>query len=74
MADKKMSFEAAFSRLEEIADILESGDAGLEQTIALFEEAKQLNKGCTEQLDEAENKLKILVKEKDRFKLDVEEN
>jgi len=69
-----MSFEAAFSRLEEIADILESGDAGLEQTIALFEEAKQLNKGCTEQLDEAENKLKILVKEKDRFKLDVEEN
>lgn len=69
-----MSFEAAFSRLEEIADVLESGDADLEQTIALFEEANQLNKICTDQLDKAENKLKILVKKNDEFTLEPEEN
>jgi len=74
MADKKMSFEAAFSRLEEIAELLESGDAGLEQTIALFEEANQLNKICTDQLDKAESKLKILVKDEGEFKLGLEEN
>lgn len=74
MAENKMSFEAAFSRLEEIADVLESGDADLEQTIALFEEANQLNKICTDQLDKAENKLKILVKKNDEFTLEPEEN
>ena len=69
-----MTFEAAFSRLEEIADVLESGDASLEQTIALFEEANELNKICADQLDKAESKLKILVKNKDEFELGLEEN
>lgn len=74
MAAKEISFEQAFSRLEEIAAVLESGEASLEDTMALFEEANELNKKCTEQLDQAEKKLHIILKEKDEFKLKLEEN
>lgn len=76
MAEKKipakMNFEAAMQRLEEIAEQLESSSSSLEESLKWFEEANQLITFCFGKLDEAEQKLKILVKEQDTFKL-VEE-
>jgi exodeoxyribonuclease VII small subunit len=74
MAVKQLSFEHAYSRLEEIAELLESGTTSLEDTMALFEEANKLNKQCSKLLDQAESKLKIILKEKDEFQLEIEEN
>jgi len=60
MAEKKKSFEASMSRVEEIVRALEQGDAALEESIALFEEGTKLIRGCTGMLDKAEQKVKKL--------------
>ncbi|HHW24726.1 MAG TPA: exodeoxyribonuclease VII small subunit [Bacillota bacterium] len=66
MDDKaNISFEAALARLEEIVRALESGTAPLDESLAMFEEGVKLVKICTERLDAAEQKIKILVKNKD---------
>ena len=54
MAEKKVTFEQAMARLEEIVKQLEQGDAPLEDALALFEEGTRLMKKCTTQLDKAE--------------------
>jgi len=66
MDDKaNISFEAALARLEEIVRALERGTAPLDESLAMFEEGVKLVKICTERLDAAEQKIKILVKNKD---------
>ena len=54
MAEKKVTFEQAMARLEEIVKQLEQGDAPLEDALALFEEGTRRMKKCTTQLDKAE--------------------
>ena len=58
---KKLNFEAAMARLEEIVGLLGRGDAPLEQSMALFEEGAKLLRECTKQLDEAEQKVTLLT-------------
>ena len=58
---KKLNFEAAMARLEEIVGQLERGDAPLEQSMALFEEGAKLLRECTKQLDGAEQKVTLLT-------------
>ena len=53
MAEKKLTFEQAAARLEEIVRRLEQGDAPLEESMALFEEGTALMKKCTAMLDKA---------------------
>jgi len=60
MATKKMTFELALNRLEEIVNQLESGEITLEKSIAAFEEGQKLVKFCLEKLNEAEAKVKKL--------------
>ncbi len=60
-----MSFEQAMSRLEEIARILEQGQASLEESIKLYEEGIQLIDFCQSKLDEAEKKVLKLQKNAD---------
>lgn len=64
-AKKKLNFEGAMARLEEIVSLLERGDAPLEQAITLFEEGAKLLRECTRQLDEAEQKVTILTAGRD---------
>ena len=63
MAENKMTFETALSRLEEIVRAMESGSAALDSSLALFEEGVGLVKFCTKALDTAEQKVKILQKD-----------
>ena len=73
LSKNTITFETAIARLEEIADILERGEAGLAETMELFKEAKSLSTFCSTALSEAEEKLQVLVKEDDRFELDFED-
>ena len=60
MARRKLSFEEAMKRLEEIVGHLEKGDIPLEESIRLFEEGSGLLALCSSQLEEAEQKVALL--------------
>lgn len=59
------TFEGALARLEEIVRMLESGNAPLDASLAVFEEGTALVKQCNSQLDSAEQKIKILMQKQD---------
>lgn len=61
MTEKKYTFEQALARLEEIVRGLENGSLPLDKSIELFEEGNALVKLCTEKLDTAEQKVRILT-------------
>jgi len=61
MAQKKVVFEKALGRLEEIVARLESGEASLDETIRLFEEGKRLGQELRRQLTEFEKRIQMIV-------------
>lgn len=63
MAVKKMSFEKAMSRIEEIVNVLENEEVSLEKSIQLFKEGTELSYLCDERLVEAENQIKLLQRD-----------
>ncbi|HGY56718.1 MAG TPA: exodeoxyribonuclease VII small subunit [Caldithrix abyssi] len=65
MTKKKLAFESALQRLEEIVNKLESGEIPLEESIKVFEEGEQLVRFCMDTLNEAEKKVKKLEKKDD---------
>jgi exodeoxyribonuclease VII small subunit len=63
MAEKK--FEDAMERLEQIVESLEGGDLTLEESLKIFEEGMKLIRFCSKKLEEAEQKVTLLIKESD---------
>ena len=63
MAGRK--FEEALERLEAIVQKLESGDLTLEESLKSFEEGTKLANFCNKKLEEAEQKVSVLMKESD---------
>lgn len=61
MSEKK--FEEVMERLEQIVETLESGDLALDESLKIFEEGMGLVNFCTKKLEEAEQKVTILIKE-----------
>jgi exodeoxyribonuclease VII small subunit len=59
------SFEESLKKLESIVDQLEKGDLTLEDSLKLFEEGVVLSSTCKKELDEAEGKVQILIKQRD---------
>jgi exodeoxyribonuclease VII small subunit len=57
---KPDSYEAAVERLEEIIDRLDSGQAGLRETLDLCKEGRELVNYCAGELDEVGAGLKEL--------------
>jgi exodeoxyribonuclease VII small subunit len=62
---KDMSFEKALAELEAVVDKLEAGDTTLDQSLSLFEKGVQLAKYLRRELEKAEKKIEILLKDKD---------
>jgi exodeoxyribonuclease VII small subunit len=60
-----LKFEDAMARLEEIVNGLEKGDLSLDKSLKMFEEGVRLSKGCLKMLNEAQQKVEILVRDKD---------
>jgi exodeoxyribonuclease VII small subunit len=59
------TFEESLKQLEKIVDQLERGDLPLEESIRLFEDGVRLSSACKQELDAAEGKVQILMKERD---------
>lgn len=56
-------FEAALDRLETLVDTLEQGDLELEESLEVFEEGVSLSKKCAKELESAERRIEVLVRE-----------
>ena len=59
------SFEESLKQLEAIIGKLERGDLPLEESVRLFEEGVRLSNACKGDLEAAEGKIQILLKQKD---------
>jgi exodeoxyribonuclease VII small subunit len=57
-APKNLKFEQAMQRLDAIVEAMESGEIGIEESIAKYEEAMQLAAHCRRILDESEQRIK----------------
>ena len=60
MTDKPESYEVAVERLEQIIDRLDSGQAGLRETLDLCREGRELVTYCAAELDAVGDGLKEL--------------
>jgi exodeoxyribonuclease VII small subunit len=59
------SFEESLKKLEIIVEKLEKGDLALEESLKLFEEGVSLSAVCKQELDAAEGKVQMLIKQRD---------
>ncbi len=59
------SFEESLKQLEAIIAKLEKGDLPLEESVRLFEEGVRLSNACKVEIETAEGKVQILLKQKD---------
>ena len=59
------TFEESLKNLETIVDQLEKGDLALEDSLKLFEEGVGLSATCRQELDAAEGKVQMLLKQRD---------
>ena len=57
----ELSFEDALQRLEQIVSRLESGQAPLEESIALYEEGARLKAHCEDRLKAAQLRVEKIV-------------
>lgn len=55
-----LSFEDALKELETIVHQLETGEATLDQSIALYERGNQLRARCAERLDQAQARIEAI--------------
>ena len=61
----KETFENNLKELEGIVKALESSDVSLDEMLELFEKGIKLTKSCTSQIENAEQKISVLMKNKD---------
>ena len=59
--DTPLGFEQALAGLEQQVQRLESGDLSLEAALAAFEQGVQLTRQCQQALDQAEQKVQLLL-------------
>ena len=55
-----LSFEEQLQRLEEIVEILDDGEAALDEMLKLYEEGMQRSQYCREYLEKAEQKVTLI--------------
>ena len=68
MEEDNLNYEKAIEKLEEIVKKLESGGLSLEKSLAEFEEGVRLVKYCNKELNKAEKKIEMVLKEGEEFK------
>ncbi len=64
-------FEECLQRLEQIVDELEKGDLPLEKALALFEEGMKLSQSCRGELEAAEGRVELLVKQGNKMQAEA---
>ena len=66
-----VKFEECLERLEKIVQELEKGEVPLEKSLTLFEEGMQLSATCRKQLEEAEGKVEILLRQNGKLQTET---
>ena len=61
---KSFNFEKSLAELEKLVETMENGEISLEESLKHFENGISLTRACQQALEEAEQKVKILM-EKD---------
>ena len=64
-----LNFEKTLEELENIVNLLESGDLSLEESLKSFEKGINLTRKCQEQLSKAELRVQKLIDEKGDAKI-----
>ena len=59
--DEELSFDAALEQLEAVVAKLESGDVGLEDAVALFEQGQKYLATCTSRLEQIERRIEEII-------------
>ncbi len=67
--EQGQSFESSLASLEQVVAQLESGDLPLERALELFEEGVGLARHCQVQLEDAERKVEMLLRERGEIKV-----
>jgi exodeoxyribonuclease VII small subunit len=58
-------FERKLTDLEAVVGRLEQGDLSLEESVRLFEEGMKLSESCRQELEAAEGRIQILMRQAD---------
>jgi exodeoxyribonuclease VII small subunit len=66
--EKSPTFEESVAQLEQIVAAIESGQIGLEESLAKYEQGMSLVKRCRGILDNAEKRIEQLTETKDGLK------
>ena len=67
--EREQNFETSLATLEQIVGQLESGELPLERSLELFEEGVALARRCQLQLQDAERKVEVLLRERGEVKV-----
>jgi len=59
--DKPLTFEESVAQLEQIVAAIESGQIGLEDSLAKYEQGMTLVKNCRSILESAEKRIELLT-------------
>ena len=62
MAAKKKTFEENLKRLEEIVDLMENGNVGLDESLKLYKEGVNISVLCAQKLKDVEQQVSVLQK------------
>jgi exodeoxyribonuclease VII small subunit len=62
---KDLTYEQAYSELENIVNYLENGELSLEESIKAFEKGIGLVRLCNKMLDDIEKRITIIIEGKD---------
>jgi len=60
---KKLDYETAVAELESLVERLEQGDISLEESLKLYESGVLLTRDCQEALQNAEQKVQMLLQQ-----------
>ena len=72
---KKLDYEASVAELESLVSRLEQGDISLEESLKLYESGVLLTRDCQQALQNAEQKVQILLQQSGQSNLvDFEAN
>jgi exodeoxyribonuclease VII small subunit len=69
--EKAPTFEESVAQLEQIVAAIESGQIGLEESLAKYEQGMALVKRCRAILDSAEKRIEQLTETKDGVKAEA---
>lgn len=68
--DTKQNFETNLKELEGVVKALEGSEVSLDEMLSLFERGIRLTQECTSALDTAEQKISILMKNRETGELE----